>query len=124
MSILLRAERGLVAVGVEDAGHLESFFEPAQADAQVARLCCRELAAAGKRGRLALGRVLLGLWMHARPDVDEGPKGMEGEQAQPTGHMDRLRLRVVPLVSNLVWQVVDVDERVENEREPGDQDHE
>src|SRR5262245_56017893 len=120
-----------VAVRVEYPGHLQSLLDPAESLAQVhrrsvARPGCGSAGAgtgAGEWGRFALRSVFLSLRVHARPDVNEGPESVQREQAEPAGHVDRLRLGVMPLMGDLVWEVVNVNERVERERQSDDQDH-
>src|SRR5262249_6548069 len=56
-------------------------------------------------------------------DVDERPDGVEGEQAEPARHVDGFRVRMLSLLGDLVWQIVDIDECVKRQGQTYQQDH-
>src|SRR5262245_29418774 len=111
---------GSANFGVQYSGRLELFLQTVETPLEIGRV-----AGSGKRSHLPLRRLLLlvGFGVHHRPDVSKLPEGVQSEQAEPARHVDRLRVRMVPLLGDLVWQVVNVNERVERQCESDDQDH-
>src|SRR5947209_14948514 len=73
MGVLLYVWVGSVTVRVEQPGHRQLLFQPAQTDPQLHRRPVGGGAGAGprERGHLALGGIVLVLAVHDRPDVNE-----------------------------------------------------
>src|SRR5690349_11375064 len=62
-----------------------------------------------------------GLGLHDRPDEDNWPYCVKGEQAEPAGEMDGFLLVMVAFFRDLIRDIVDVNECVDDERYSDDQ---
>src|SRR5262245_40037023 len=55
------------------------------------------------------------------PNKDDRPDRVQRKQTQPTGDVDRLFVRMLTVLGDRMRKVVDIDERVEHEDQPDQQ---
>ncbi len=62
------------------------------------------------------------LAIQGRPDPQKRPQHMQGEQADPACHMNRILMRVIAVLGDFVRDVVDGDNAVEKNQGDKQQD--
>ena len=72
----------------------------------------RQLVEALRRSTLAEPPAAIGSVRH-RPDPQERPDRVQREQADPAGDMDRILVRMVAVLGDLVGDGVNRDDRIE-----------